>query len=349
MDKETLSNYGWITICVLVLAVMIALATPFGSYVKSGVENTATGLVETSNKGIDVALLSTGTPKPPIIRNGIIPDGATYTPNGGTALTGNGTNTFPDTISEGDTYEEEDYIYKYNQYYSGSSWKSDTSQNGWGVRVKDNTKTSYGAIISEIAGQPITNMPYTFQSCTSLTTAPTIPNSVKSMVRTFSGCTSLTTAPAIPNSVTKMYGTFAWCSSLTTAPNMSNASSVTDISYTFYDCTSLTSAPTIPNKVTNMEYTFYDCTSLTTAPAIPNSVKGMSNTFNGCTKLTTAPKIPNSVTNMMSTFWSCKSLTGTIEVNANPTYYDYCLKSTKITSITGSCSQETKNNLMSTK
>ena len=30
MDKETLSNYGWIVICVLVLAVMIALATPFG-------------------------------------------------------------------------------------------------------------------------------------------------------------------------------------------------------------------------------------------------------------------------------------------------------------------------------
>ena len=30
MDKETLSNYGWVVICVLVLVVMIALATPFG-------------------------------------------------------------------------------------------------------------------------------------------------------------------------------------------------------------------------------------------------------------------------------------------------------------------------------
>ena len=28
MDKETLSNYGWVVICVLVLVVMIALATP---------------------------------------------------------------------------------------------------------------------------------------------------------------------------------------------------------------------------------------------------------------------------------------------------------------------------------
>ena len=33
MDKETLSNYGWIVICVLVLTVMIALATPFGTFV----------------------------------------------------------------------------------------------------------------------------------------------------------------------------------------------------------------------------------------------------------------------------------------------------------------------------
>ena len=32
MDKETLSNYGWVVICVLVLVVMIALATPFGKY-----------------------------------------------------------------------------------------------------------------------------------------------------------------------------------------------------------------------------------------------------------------------------------------------------------------------------
>lgn len=31
MDRETLSNYGWIVICVLVLAVMIALAPVFAA------------------------------------------------------------------------------------------------------------------------------------------------------------------------------------------------------------------------------------------------------------------------------------------------------------------------------
>mgnify|MGYP003305807199 CR=1 FL=1 len=49
MDKSTLSNYGWIVIITLVLSIMLALATPFGSFVARGVSNvikyykTATG------------------------------------------------------------------------------------------------------------------------------------------------------------------------------------------------------------------------------------------------------------------------------------------------------------------
>ena len=56
MDKETLSNYGWIVICVLVLAVMIALSTPFGSYVSDAVKSTTQGLFDTNKN----ALNSTG-------------------------------------------------------------------------------------------------------------------------------------------------------------------------------------------------------------------------------------------------------------------------------------------------
>lgn len=56
MDKETLSNYGWIVICVLVLAVMIALATPFGSFVSGAVQNTTQGLFDVNQS----ALNSTG-------------------------------------------------------------------------------------------------------------------------------------------------------------------------------------------------------------------------------------------------------------------------------------------------
>lgn len=160
----------------------------------------------------------------------LIPLGAKYTPNGGTALIGNNTNTFPDTVQTGDKYEEGDYVYTYNK---GNDYGSN-----WSVVVKDTSKTTYDAIISEIAGKPMTNMYCTFYGCNSLATAPTIPSSVTNMDSTFWDCTSLTAAPAIPNGVTNMYWTFA-------------------------NCTSLTTAPTIPNSVTNMYCTFWDCTSLT--------------------------------------------------------------------------------------
>ena len=55
MDKNTLSNYGWIVIAVLVLSVMIALATPFGEYIKAGVESTTAGLFETQQSALEAA------------------------------------------------------------------------------------------------------------------------------------------------------------------------------------------------------------------------------------------------------------------------------------------------------
>ena len=55
MDKNTLSNYGWIVIAVLVLAVMIALATPFGQYIEQGVRSTTEGLFSTSQNAMNTA------------------------------------------------------------------------------------------------------------------------------------------------------------------------------------------------------------------------------------------------------------------------------------------------------
>ena len=287
MDKETLSNYGWIVICVLVLAVMIALATPFGSYISSAVKSTTQGLFDVNKNALNsTGLINIGdqsfsdgtggsgsgnqTTEVKREAGSFIPDGATYTPHWDIALAGNGINTFPDTPQTGDTYEEGDYVYTYNK---GGKYGSD-----WSVKVKDTSKTEYGEILSEIAGKPMTNMDDTFIFCKYLTTAPAIPNSV-----------------------------------------------------------------------TNMGSTFVECYSLTTAPTIPNSVTNMNGTFFGCTSLTAAPTIPNSVTDMQGTFQNCTSLTGTIEVNANPTSCYYCLQSTRITGITGSCSQETKDALMATK
>lgn len=60
MDKETLSNYGWVVICVLVLVVMIALATPFGRYIADAVKSTTQGLFGASKKALDTGLGAAG-------------------------------------------------------------------------------------------------------------------------------------------------------------------------------------------------------------------------------------------------------------------------------------------------
>ena len=345
MDKETLSNYGWIVICVLVLAVMLALSSPFGTFVAAGVKSTTQGLFDTNQKALNTTGLVSVESQDfngSIFRNATIPAGGTYTVKA-TNTTLSAGKKFPDAPATGDIYVEGDYEYRYNYYYNGSNWTTSATQNSWGVRAKDKTKSSYGEIISEIAGKPLTNMTRTFDNCkslttapkipsnvtkmygtfggcTSLTTAPEIPNSVTDMYSTFSGCTSLTTAPKIPSSVTEMQYTFKNCTSLTTAPDMSNANSVTNVYETFWNCKSLTTAPDMSNanNITTMQSTFQNCTSLTTAPAIPNSVTSMPYTFSGCTALETAPTIPNSVISMQGTFSGCTSLKGTITINANP-------------------------------
>ena len=168
---------------------------------------------------------------------------------------------------------------------------------------------------------PVTIMTETFIGCTSLTTAPTIPNSVTGMGRTFSGCTSLTTAPAIPSSVIIMSGTFSGCTSLSTAPAIPN--SVIDLNGTFSGCTSLTTAPTIPNSVTGMGRTFSGCTSLTTAPSIPNSVTNLTLCFANCTSLTIAPELWKRVTTDTTTYKGTPDGNGCFEGCTSASNKDY--------------------------
>lgn len=150
-------------------------------------------------------------------RNGVIPEGCTYThgyqvcdcentnnlnssePCGicgyhfsGVATILTAGDNFPEVPSQGDIYVEGDYEYCYNLEYYAFWQKTTPSPDGWGVRVLYKTKSTYGEIISEIAGQPVTNISYTFMDCTSLETAPTIPNTVEKMESTFSDCQSLT-------------------------------------------------------------------------------------------------------------------------------------------------------------
>lgn len=55
MDKETLSNYGWIVILVLILAVMIALATPFGNFIAGAIRSTTAGFFSVNENALGAA------------------------------------------------------------------------------------------------------------------------------------------------------------------------------------------------------------------------------------------------------------------------------------------------------
>ena len=55
MDKSTLSNYGWIVICTLVLVVMIALSGPFGTFVSEAVQSTTQGLFDVNYNALNAA------------------------------------------------------------------------------------------------------------------------------------------------------------------------------------------------------------------------------------------------------------------------------------------------------
>lgn len=50
MDKETLSNYGWVIVAVIVLGIMITLATPFGKYVTRAVSQFVDQLTDNAVK-----------------------------------------------------------------------------------------------------------------------------------------------------------------------------------------------------------------------------------------------------------------------------------------------------------
>ena len=171
-------------------------------------------------------------------------------------------------VEDGDIVKYEDYEYRYNSYYrvfdDGESydefWEINSSQNGWGVKVIDQSKSAYSEMGGLIFDKPVVRLSRTFEDCTNLTTSPQIPISVTNMEYTFNGCTALVTAPTIPNNVTNMTYTFC-ATALVTAPIIPN--NVTDMGSTFQNCTSLETAPIIPKNVTDMFMTFCSCTSLT--------------------------------------------------------------------------------------
>lgn len=118
------------------------------------------------------------------------------------------------------------------------------------VNVVDKTKTSYEEMLNAMPYRNYKNIPVNsvegcFEDCTSLTTAPVIPNSVIDMTECFYNCTSLTTAPVIPSNVTDMTGCFYNCTSL--VGDVYIQANVTDT----YECFEYTIQPIILHSINN--------------------------------------------------------------------------------------------------
>ena len=178
-----------------------------------------------------------------------------------------------------------------------------------------------------------------FKDCTSLTTAPELPDTTLNYhcyERMFDGCTSLTKAPELPATTLFNYcyqAMFYGCTSLTTAPALP-ATTLGFQCYAnmFYGCTSLTTAPALPATTLGKycyQAMFYGCTSLTTAPELPATTLGTrcyQNMFKDCTSLTTAPELPATTLPeycYQAMFDGCTSLT-TIPALPATTLSKYC-------------------------
>lgn len=249
------------------------------------------------------------------------------------AADGEITTELPTTPQTGDIYYYGDYEYHYNstiyQYY-GFFWQEE-NLNGWSVRVRDTSKTSYGEILREIAGKPVVNLDYTFYECTNMVKAPVLPK-VEELYFTFAYCESLTEAPIIPETVVDMSCTFESCKSLTRAPAIH--SSVQRMYSTYTNCNNLIYVPEFPldSQLIELRSAFAGCSSLTSIPEIPITVIDMAGAFANCNSLERAPVIHENVIYIDNTFTNCTSLTGDIEINIVEcfNYYNYeqCFKGT---------------------
>ena len=110
--------------------------------------------------------------------------------------------TFP--VTYGDITLTKDYCYQVENLVESEETCSC-------LYVRDKSKTTYGDILNNINGTPVTSMDNVFSNCTSIIKAPTIPSTVTSLSNTFSNCTSLTTAPTIPSGVIDIMNAFYGC------------------------------------------------------------------------------------------------------------------------------------------
>ena len=311
MDKETLSNYGWIVICVMVLAVMLAFASPFGNFVADAIKSTTQGLFDVNQGALDAAGIQIMEQEFDTMLNGnngtMIPNGFTYTDAMTGAVFSSGQQA-PSPMTAGSQliHLEGDYVYTLmkdgfssldearayckiyvgNQY--GMTWDelvTEYSAYGW-------SEEDCWAMMTDMLGIGLTED--TFVAVTS----PSMYWSVAPKDRTKASYGQMY-SNLMGYSVTDTRGAFAECTNLTTFPSIAN--SITHIGdSTFNGCTSLTTI-TVPDNITTIGgFAFQECTGLTTVVISDNVTSINEYAFQGCTNLTSL-----TLSNKLTTIGEC--------------------------------------------
>jgi hypothetical protein len=291
MDKQTLSNYGWIVICILVLVVMVALATPLGDFIAGGIKSTAKGFFGAKQEAMESAGMKVDDQdfeeKEDLSK--IIPAGAVYYVGITSDVVGEYETAteklieeekMPDTVSENDVFVYGNYEYRYNKHYNGSVWKTNaTETDGWGVRCINDTAYP-GQIMEKINDKPIVTIECAFSGLETILIAPNIPSGVANVTNAFKDCTTLKShagnnvadgdfsAYVLPSGVTSLKGMFIGCELIVVAPQIPE--NVTELSGAFNGC----------NKILSL---YYPCTLKPSTPNdFPNEVRTAQYHVSGC-------------------------------------------------------------------
>lgn len=300
MDKETLSNYGWVVILVLILAVLLALATPFGTFVSDAVKSTTQGLFDLNQTALNSTNIQINdvyfdnSPAKCGIEGHYVGDGRGKHGIATTNCLSGHTHTCECehwVVPENSTY--------YVQVSSVAIGKFTNAKEIYnaGEELPCGYKSQYlDAFVDE-------DYEYRFNSYNY-------------------GGNNWGSALANDGwAVCVLDKTKTHYKDLT--PYINNKP-LCSMQYAFKSCTKLKSAPIIPPTVRSLTNAFTSCSSLEIAPEIPEKITSLYNTFSYCTSLTTAPIIHSKITDISRTFYGCTNLTNNIIINSNPNSYSSC-------------------------
>ncbi len=299
MDKETLSHYGWIVVLILVLSVLLAMATPFGNFIKVAVKGTVQGLFDVSQKAGTIAGLD-------------LPDQNFENDDGGSSTSQVATSSaiFNKYLSNSTCHEK---AYQ----HTDDCWTScEPVTLTWEeLKLADNG-TKYGYSASAISDTAVGQQAFIY--CASLVSIA-LPDSVTTIdSNAFNTCTSIESIIFGENShltIIEQYA-FAYCSSLRCAALPDSVKAIGD--YAFNQCTSLTSITLSEELSIIGTNAFMDC-SLLASIEIPHSVTTLGDwAFAQCTSLTSVTLSEELTSIGQYTFSMCSSL-GSITLPDNIT------------------------------